>query len=83
MVTLNELKPFLNVDVDQFDLRSTDKRMFNATEATVIKLNGCVGCNAHVYMPSDRNVRCPIVECQHPRFNNKRQPNEVSCNTCI
>ena len=39
-------------------------------------LNGCVGCNQHVYLPNDFEKACP--RCRHPRLNEATgKPNEV------
>ena len=38
-------------------------------------LNGCVGCNQHVFLPGDNEYACP--KCRHPRLNNNGKANEV------
>ena len=43
--------------------------------ATVLQLNGCVGCNNHVFLHTSKRIRCP--KCNHPRFNREKKPNEV------
>jgi len=39
-------------------------------------LNGCVGCNQHVFLPGDNEHACP--RCRHSRLNNNGKPNEVT-----
>ena len=43
---------------------------------TSLLLNGCVGCNQHVFLPGDKQLACP--RCRHPRLNEATgKPNEV------
>ena len=44
--------------------------------ALVIQLHGCVGCDDYVFVPTDRAIKCP--KCDFPRFDAKKQPNEVN-----
>ena len=55
---------------------SADKELLRRTGAGAIRLDGCAGCNAHVFLPSHKQIFCP--QCRHPRFNAKHKPNEVT-----
>ena len=84
-ITLQELKSFLKEEYQQ-DLphnsfRSIDNAINKKYQAIVLQLHGCVGCNNHVFIPSDKAKRCPL--CGFPRYNVKGQPNEVSANFII
>ena len=70
------MAPFVGWNVEGCNYVRADRRICEATGATMLKLNGCVGCQNHVYLPNDVAVRCP--NCRHPRFKVGRQPNEVS-----
>jgi len=78
--TLKELKPFLKdeyqISLPHDTFRSIDKGIKAKYEAISLQLHGCVGCNKHVFLPSDKAKRCPL--CRFPRHNIKGQPNEVS-----
>ena len=56
--------------------KSADKELLRTTGAGAIRLDGCAGCNAHVFLPSHKQIFCP--QCRHPRFNVKHKPNEVT-----
>ena len=58
-----------------FKVQSADAQVLSESGAHSLRLNGCVGCNRHVYLPTCPLKRCP--RCAHPRFNAARQPNEV------
>ena len=49
--------------------------MLQKADAVLLQLHGCVGCNQHVFLPSDRQTKCP--KCRHPRFSCTKKPNEV------
>ena len=78
--TLNKvllaLAPHLKANVHRFKVQRGDNHMCAQSGATVLELNGCVGCHLHVYMPTSRRMTCP--RCRHPRFNVSHHPNEVS-----
>jgi len=52
-------------------------------------LNGCIGCNKFVYLPSDKRTSCPYVKengevCAEPRYGANGQPKEVcNCLLCM
>ena len=79
-ITLQELRSFLKEEYQQdlphSNFRSIDKVINAKYEVISLKLNGCVGCNKYVFIPSDKTKRCPL--CRFPRHNVKGQPNEVS-----
>ena len=54
-----------------------DASLLKKSGARSIRLDGCVGCNDHVFLPSEKKVFCP--KCRHPRFNAEHKPNEVCC----
>ena len=60
---------------EEFEGEEADFILKKQANAVVLQLHGCVGCNAHVFLPRDRSLRCP--KCSHPRFNSKRKSNEV------
>ena len=55
---------------------AADKNILMTSGAWRIRVDGCVGCNAHVFLPSEKEIFCP--ECRHPRYNTSKQPNEVN-----
>ena len=55
---------------------AADKNLLKTTGAWRIRLDGCVGCQRHVFLPSEKRIFCP--ECRHPRFNASKKPNEVN-----
>ena len=69
-LVMQAVQPFLG-----FKKKSTfvlDQRY----EKTSLLLNGCVGCNKHVFLPQDPELACP--RCGHPRLNEATgKPNEV------
>lgn len=56
---------------------ANDEQFFEAADAVVLCLHGCVKCNQYVFEPTNNMIRCP--KCRHPRFNQKKKPNEVCC----
>ena len=52
-----------------------DHVLLSKANAVLLQIHGCVGCDAFVFVPSDRRIRCP--RCAHPRFNEDHKPNEV------
>lgn len=55
-----------------------DKYLQMKSGFTAIRVDGCVGCNEHVFLPSEKQIFCP--KCRHPRFDAKKKPNEVNTN---
>ena len=55
---------------------AADKNLLKTSGAWRIRLDGCVGCHGHVFLPSEKTIFCP--ECRHPRFNASKKPNEVN-----
>lgn len=53
----------------------TDGQLIGDANAVVLQLHGCVKCNKYVFGHDNGMLRCPL--CNHPRFNRKKQPNEV------
>ena len=58
-------------------INANDEQFFEAGDAVVLCLHGCVKCNQYVFEPMNNMIRCP--KCRHPRFNQKKKPNEVCC----
>ena len=52
-----------------------DRKLCNFANAVLLELHGCVRCHDFVFSPKDFALRCP--KCGHPRFDRKKQPNEV------
>ena len=74
-LALKFLKPHLKID-ETVRVHHADKVMFENGGAKILKLNGCVRCHTHVYLPTSELIVCP--KCHGPRFNERGQPNE-SC----
>ena len=75
--TIQALKEHMNVNIPQhFKVSCIDNQMCDEGGASVLELNGCVGCHEHVYTPQSPRMSCP--KCGHPRFNNSLKANEVS-----
>ena len=55
--------------------RRVDRLLANSGGAQVLRLHGCVHCNAHVFLPSSTARHCP--ECGGARYDDENQPNEV------
>ena len=72
---LQVLKPFLNIDTSRMDVWRATKNIYKRTGATLLKLNGCVGCDDYVFLPDEHNDHCPL--CGHERYSNAGNANEV------
>jgi len=70
---LKTVTPFLKADVTKTG--QADGELKKATDAVVLQLHGCVGCNDFVFEVTSARIRCP--KCRHPRFKRNRKPNEV------
>ena len=63
-------------------LHEFDTKAKRAAGCNYIVLHGCPGCNRHVYLPTDKQKRCPFIKkdgtvCGHPRFDEKGKALEV------
>ena len=67
---LQAVKPFCHPGIVK-----NDEQLVCTTNAVVLQLHGCVGCDDFVFEPTNKMIRCP--KCQHPRFNQQKKPNEV------
>ena len=76
---LKAVQPFCGSEIGGINV--DDEELFEAGEAVVLQLHGCVKCNEFVFSPTNKMLRCP--KCQHPRFNQKKKPNEVCCLFCF
>ena len=78
-LTLQTLQPFLVAKMDvTFEKKkeNTEHKLICEAGCEYDELHGCVGCNKHVFGPSDDRVTCP--KCGHCRFDEQtRLPNEV------
>ena len=79
-VFMDEMRQFLKCDYPLKELLrrpdcAAERRKFKNSGSICLRLHGCVGCNAHVFRPKDKDKRCP--GCGHPRFNVYGRPNEV------
>ena len=78
MTIIKELRPFLSFECDiPSSFRGIDNDLKRDTQAITLELHGCVNCNNHVFLPSDKVKRCP--RCCFPRFSASGKANEVSC----
>ena len=69
------LRPFFeNIGDIPLSFKGTDSKLLKKA-CRFLKLHGCVGCNHHVFLPSDKAERCP--RCRFPRFRASGGPNEV------
>lgn len=64
------------------NFRKCDNKIKKAAGASMIRLDGCVGCDRYVYRPGEKLAHCPRVKedgslCLHPRFDEQGQPHEV------
>ena len=64
------------------NLHEFDTKAKRAAECNYIVLHGCPRCNRHVYLPTDKQKRCPFIKkdgtvCGHPRFDEKGKALEV------
>ena len=75
-LVFQRLRPFLNIGNTK--VPKVDKIL--RSQANIMRLDGCVNCNMHVFTPDDRRRRCP--DCRHPRYDRNGKPNEV-CLFCL
>ena len=73
---------YFGFDVSSSDMKAADEKMQEDAGTCMLRLNGCVGCHRHVYMPDDPARVCPKIEadgtvCGHPRYDAKGSPHEV------
>ena len=74
---VKEIRPFLNFECAvPSGFRGIDSDLKRDTHSIALELNGCVNCNAHVFLPSDKAQRCP--RCRFPRYSASGRANEVS-----
>ena len=52
------MRPYLRC-LSSVNFKSADKKMQEEAGVECIKLNGCVGCNAFIFLPNDRRHICP------------------------
>ena len=73
-LVLKFLQPFLKgcEDVKNFAMPRVRARKACRFK---LRLNGCVGCNDHVFGPRSEDQVCP--KCAHPRYNAKGKPHEL------
>ena len=57
------------------NFRDYDKKMRKEAGAQMLRLNGCVHCKKHVFLPTDKSKECPL--CGHSRYDDQGQPREV------
>jgi len=67
---LQAVKPFSHPSIVK-----NDEQLFSSTNAVVLQLHGCVGCDDYVFEPTNKMIKCP--KCLHPRYNQQKKPNEV------
>ena len=60
---------------------SGDKYLIMKSGVVGIRVDGCAGCNEHVFLPSELQIYCP--KCRHPRFDKDKKPNEVNANNVV
>ena len=72
---LATFRRYLRVDAPN-DFRGADKKLRDAAGLKILRLNGCVECNKHVFMPEDKTKSCPL--CGHARYDRKGKPHEVN-----
>ena len=73
--TFKRIKKLVAMDHVKGGDRSAEREMRQESGACGIRLDGCAGCDEHVFLPSEKTIFCP--KCRHPRFNAKHKPNEV------
>jgi hypothetical protein len=66
---------YLRIDAPK-TATGADRKICNAAGAHILQLNGCVGCDDHVFHPSEEAVVCP--SCAASRFDAHGKPFEVS-----
>ena len=80
---LRTFAKFLGFDIPR-NIKQCDRKLKKAAGVTMIRLDGCVGCNKYVYRPGEEKLgHCPRVKsdgtlCLHPRFDEHGKPHEVS-----
>ena len=76
-LVLEELQPYLKEEFrGARTVDKTTRKIVVPTGAVILRLNGCVGCNEHVFLPSSRARLCP--KCNSPRYEeNGKTPKEV------
>jgi hypothetical protein len=57
------------------NFKAADKKIQLKAGAKCLRLNGCVGCDKHVFLPDDPAEECSL--CGHQRYDAKGQPNET------
>lgn len=77
MTFIKEIRPFLKFEcAPPSSFRGIDTDLRRHGHAISLELHGCVQCNNHVFLPSDKAKRCPL--CRFPRFSASGKANEVS-----
>ena len=67
LTIIKALRPFLSFECDvPSTFRGIDNGLKRETKAIALQLNGCVKCHKHVFLPSDKDTRCP--RCRFPRL---------------
>lgn len=66
--------PYLNFEAPE-NVRAFDRKLRQVAGTNVLLLNGCVGCNRHVFHPKDKREECPL--CGHYRLDEAGKPYEV------
>ena len=82
---IKTMSKYLRIDAPE-SFRATDKKMKDVAGATCLRLNGCTGCNRHVYLPDDKSKFCPRRKddgmCETPRYDAHGKPHEVCMYAC-
>ena len=61
------MRPHLKVELSPgCKVKRINKTIFKRGGAVQLRLNGCVGCDRHVFMPKDKASVCP--KCGHDRY---------------
>ena len=71
---LKRLQPFLK-GCENFKAAHLHVGEWRKESPLKLRLHGCVGCDKHVFGPSDVESECP--QCGHPRFDEQGNPHEV------
>lgn len=71
---LRRLQPFLK-GCENLKVKNLHVGKCRRESPVKLRLHGCVGCENHVFAPSDIATECP--QCGHPRFDDKGNPYEV------
>ena len=56
---------------------SRDRHLQHRSGVEMLELNGCTGCNKHVYLPHDKSKHCPRPGCGANRYSPTGIPYEV------